>query len=211
MSQLTDIGKAIDDMLNTRTCWTKKEHNLYILLCQKVEQYQPRHKSYQLNSADKDSIIANIKERPWYGHSRHQSNIIGLIRKMDIVDFKNEKRSKDITFIIKIRFDTGYTLDIKYYKSQTKLKYMIYFKNNKSKGYVAYLNTDGDKKKQQELKLPEYDKLMGIISPRDLDRSDIFHMVAELVLFYDPSGDISNTHIGLKYPVSLAFLADRIP
>ena len=207
MERLDHIEEAIDDVLGGTRGWSKKEFDFYKLLVDKVREYGPRIQSYKFNSEDKEALIDNFKRQPWLEKSKHQSRLLKMIREIDIVDYQFNSDSKENKLCIRINFDKGFSYNLYFHRTRRSLQYHIYFQNEaeNERGYICYLDTTTES--GNELKLPEYRKIKGIISSRGLDNYDIIHLSAEIMSYYDSSGEMSSANIGKKYPVTLVYLS----
>lgn len=207
---LGQIGRAIDTLLDSKTAWTRKEFDFYKMLIQKVEKYQSKHKSYILSNEDRDDIMANFKEQPWLIKSKHKSVVINMIKTMDILHYEYAATKSETRLSVKFGFER-FNICVKYCRNTSYLKYFVYYtsKDGKTKGYVCYLDSSGDLNKQNQMELPQYQQIQSIVNSRQgqLDKYDIVHVASELMLYYDQNKEISQANMGIKYPVSLAYLA----
>ena len=204
------IAAAIDNILDTEIGWKNREFELYKVLENKVKKYQNKSRTYQVSKIDKQDILANIKEQQWFDSCRVKSVIGTMIKTMDVIENVHQQDSSQIRLDLRLGFN-GVHFVINYLKTQKLIKYFVYFENpeKQKRGYICYLDTTD---KNKILNLPDYESINSVLSGDmcRMNQVDIIHLAAELLIYYDETGQISKAHIGVKYPVSLTYLASVI-
>lgn len=200
------LNRAIDETFGKSVNWTKKEMDLYELLCAKLHKYKPRAMAYKNYSGDCKEILRNIMDRTWWDSCKNKHFVQTLIENMEVLHYECERGQ----FILNIKFNIRHVcfLKINYNKTEDYTKYYIYLQKEDTqdddtssvKGYVAYLNTVTNHARE----LPEYDIIAGICN---IDRYDLIHFVSELLHFYDTRKVTAKAIMGINYPVSIQYLA----
>lgn len=206
--ELSKISEAIDSILKTDSVWTDKEYKMYCMLEEKVETYKNRSKSYIFSARDRKDIIANVAEQPWFEKSKHSSVVRSLLKNLEIVTYEYNTTFDETRLKLKISFEQ-FAFNVRYQRTSSSLKYLVYFENDKHKGHICYIDTTSDISKQKDMKLPEYDLIKSIVTSktRRLENSDIIHVAVELIMYYDENQEICKANMGLNYPISLSYLA----
>lgn len=206
--ELNKISEAIDSIMGINQVWTEKEYKMFCMLEEKVETYKHRSKSYVMSAKDREDIIANVAEQPWFEKSKHSSVVKSLLKNLEIMTYEYNTTSDETRLKLKISFGS-FSFNVRYQRTSSSLKYLAYFENEKYKGHICYIDTTGDIAKQKGMKLPEYDLIKSIVTSktRRLENSDIIHIAAELIMYYDENQEICKANMGIGYPVSLSYLA----
>lgn len=206
------ISAALDDILDTTTAWTDREFKMYQMLQEKVTKFSTKSKSFVLGHEDRENIIANFTEQPWYQKSKHMSVIANILKKLEISDYSYQT-GKDNETRLKLKLSFGdFSLNVKYHRTDKVLKYFVYYENSKLRGDVCYIDTTGNIVQQKEMKLPDYPNILSIVNTKTgtLSKSDVVHIASEMVHYYDQTKEISNVNMGMNYPVSLSYLSSII-
>lgn len=210
MDLLDRISASIDSILKTSASWSEKEYKMYKMLEDKVAKYQSKSKIYTLSIDDKKDICSNIEEQPWFEKSKHPSVIRAIFKELEVLCYNTES-GEDSFLKLHIGFGSFF-FNVRYRRTKTTLKYFVYFENSKHRGYVCYLDSTANLDKQKTIKLPDYNTIKSIVNTqkRRLENTDIVHIAAELLIYYDTSQEISKVNMGLNYPVSLIYLSKVI-
>jgi hypothetical protein len=170
--------------------------------------YKSKSKSYILSSNDRNEILENISKQEWFQKSKHPSIINSILITLEVENDEYITNNLETKFKLRLKF-TDFTFNVNYHRNNSFLKYFVFFENSKLKGHVCYIDSTLTED-QQNIKLPEYDLIQSIINKRMIDKFDILHITAELIMYYDEKEEVRNAHIGIKYPISLVYLANQI-
>lgn len=201
-----EISRALDEIFDKT--WSNREYNVYKLLEDKLVHYRSKAKIYETNTGDREEILANLTEQPWLLKSKHRSVVVNLIKSIDVMEYHYSSHSKETKLHLKVQMGTKnkFTFNINYLRTDQILKYKAYYENSKHRGYVCYLDSTKSES-ELDLKLPDYDKILSVLSIRQMDKYDVLHIATELLFYYDEDKEIRQAHMGHKYPLSLAYLA----
>ena len=97
---------------------------------------------------------------------------------------------------------------IKYKKNHHLLQFYVYLEDfdQVKRLYLAYNDNLNTLHLNKNLKLPQLDDIFTLIKTGTyISKIELLKLFTEIILYYDESGQLTQTHIGVSYPITLLF------
>lgn len=177
---LDAISSAIDKILD-KPRWSKREHDFYNMLKNKVAKYNR-------TIDDRKEIMDNIRERPWYKGSNNQGTITTLIETLAVKECKYRNKYK-----YRLEITIGDALLIMAIKDG---RFQLYYKKGGLKAHIAGHNQ------------PDYSELKKIFP--SIQPYETVCIGIETALYYDIDQYVQTLPLSAKSTITIVDLINKI-
>jgi len=211
MSRILFIEKHLDAILNQKK-WTKREIDLYQMLQKKISQYEHKIPTFELVQ-DKEDIVTNIQEQSWYIASKYKNVINTLLNEMDIDSYEFFPNNGNIVSNLEVNFPKSKFKLKAYYSIQFitddeyQVQYYIFLEDfdQVKRAYIAYNDLDDVHQLGNIGKLPQLNEIIQIIKAGSyVSKVELIKFFTEIILYYDESGYVAQTHIAQHIPITIS-------